>query len=435
MEERNGMDKDRMITHSRNKREKEGVRAIYEAAHLGRAVLSASRSAYAVTTEACMTDELPQANISFAAKILPVLSEKENSVICLHGIVAVLAMAAEGASEDSLKEILTALEFDSMDELRESMLAVKENPCSAFVSKNSLKLNRGEDNLELLDVFKQIMANQYHAFIEEKGSVGESSLKLENIADFKAKWVYKMERDASHERRFYHADRTSSHPAFLSVTESLRYYKDMYDESVMAVALPYKVNDEPIPYEMILIDNKEPLTECELRRILTNMRNGKCEVHFPEFTIENNHNLIPAMGKIGLVNIFNEYVKAFDRIATKPLYAKVFRQQAKIEVDKEGTVAGAVTKMMVCKTLCMTPRVEKFNFNRPFNYFVRNTDTGEIIFVGKVNHLTDCERIKPEVKMAMPAGGIFSILANRAMSPTIMREASRICKNDNKEKK
>ena len=39
--------------------------------------------------------------------------------------------------------------------------------------------------------------------------------------------------------------------------------------------------------------------------------------------------------------------------------------------------------------------VEKIVFDKPFHYFLRNTTTGEIIYMGKVNKLEDCNCTKP----------------------------------------
>ncbi|MBO5244973.1 MAG: serpin family protein [Selenomonadales bacterium] len=333
-------------------------------------------------------DAICDAYLSLPAKLLPLLSEKANSVICPHGISVVLAMAAEGASEGSLAEILCALGFESMEDLREAVLAAKTEACPAFTSENSLTLMQGKDDMVLLDAFKRVMEESYRATVSEKAVDSElSSLELENVADFKAKWAYKPKRDASHFRRFYHADGTSSHPAYLSAEAELRCYQGRSPQA-SAVALPYR----SIPYEMVLVDSEKPLTECELKSMLSMMEKSNCKVRFPEFAIENKHNLIPLMNRIGLTSIFNSYNEAFDRMATEPLYAEAFKQKAKIEVDQEGTVAQAVTTMLCTKTLCM-PRIDVFDFDRPFYYFVRQTKTGEIIFMGRVNRLTDCKRI------------------------------------------
>ena len=49
--------------------------------------------------------------------------------------------------------------------------------------------------------------------------------------------------------------------------------------------------------------------------------------------------------------------------------------------------------------------IEELVFNKPFQYFLRNTTTGEIVFMGKVNKLSDCEKQKP-VDVPLPIGSL-----------------------------
>lgn len=331
-------------------------------------------------------------NTDFSAKLLALLSEKDNSVISPYGIATVLAMAAEGANKSSLYEILNSLGFTSIEELREVVTSSISNPCDAFTSENALTLLKGKDAAELRETFKQILANEYAADISEDSSTGETTIQLKNIATFKASWAVEMERDITARKCFHNADGSLCKPAFLSCTEDLRYYKD--DEfwpTVKAVAVPYAVAGRCIPYELILVDSEKPLTESLIGEMLSNMQQDECEVEFPEFSIKSNYNLVPMMKKLGIRDIFDREMSALSGIATEPLYTETFIQKAEIQVDKNGTVAVAIT----CMTLCLKGGIsscDRFRFNKPFSYFLRNTNTGEIIFMGKVNKLSDCER-------------------------------------------
>ena len=72
----------------------------------------------------------------FVMKLLSQLSNEENSVISPYGIATVLSMAAEGANESSLNEILKGLGFASLDELRAAVLHAIKNPSDAFKSES-----------------------------------------------------------------------------------------------------------------------------------------------------------------------------------------------------------------------------------------------------------------------------------------------------------
>lgn len=336
----------------------------------------------------------------FIANLMSQLSDKDNVVISPYGIAAVLSMAAEGASGNTMDEILSCLGFDTMDELRTAMTDAVVNPSNAFTSENYVVLQRGKDKIALCEEFKKILTGQYAANVEEKESDGDAAVELCNVATFKAEWLVEMERDLTGKKSFHNADGSVCTPAFLSCTEELHYYRD--DEfwpTVQAVALPYKFNGSSIPYELVLVECEKPLTAVVIQEMLSHMHRDECDVEFPEFSIKSVFNLIPMMKTLGVQDIFNEENSTLDRIATEPLYAAAFTQEAEIQVDKNGTVAKAIT----CMTLCLKGGLshsDKFSFNKPFQYFLRNTNTGEILFMGKVNQLTDCERQTCSIDMS-----------------------------------
>ena len=333
----------------------------------------------------------------FPVKLLPLLNREENVVLSPYGMKSILSMVAEGARDESLEQILFVFGFERLEELRESVLAVQDARCSAFNSDNSIKLHKGEENLELLSKFKQILEERYDASIIECVNSGEATLFLENVANFKAEWFHLMDRDASHKICFHNADGSESYPAFLSATRDyLRYYDNEDDKYIQAVAIPYKLKNERIPYELVLVDTKDELTAEVLERVFNNMRLERCELFFPEFSAKTKYDLVSVMKCLGLNTIFTPDFPGFDKIATQPLYAERFTQEAEIVVDKNGTVAKAVTKMN-CLLGGFTNVAEKLIFNNPFHYFLRNTTTGEIVFMGKVNKLEDCNRTEQVV--------------------------------------
>ena len=334
--------------------------------------------------------------LTFPVKLLPLFDGADNAVICPYGIKTVVSMVAEGANDESLEQILEVFGFDSLDELRESVFDVQNMSCAAFKSDNSLELAIGDANLKLLPKFKQIMEERYNASVTESAFDSEASLSLRNVADFKAEWFHRMERDATYETSFRNADGSEVYPAFLSVTNDYpRYYNgekvDGKYTYVNAVAVPYQLNYERIPYELVLVEGNKELTTEVLEDIFSNLKIEECRVVFPEFSIKNKYDLVPVMEGLGLKTIFNQVSPAFDKISIQPLYAESLRQEAEIAVDEKGTVAKAVTE----EDCHIGDYIEEFDtivFDEPFHYFLRNTTTGEIIFMGKVNKLEDCER-------------------------------------------
>ena len=335
-------------------------------------------------------------NNLLAINLIPFLSNKENTVMSPIGIKTVLSMIAEGASKESLTEILTVLGIKNLDEIRRTVFTMQEGCCKAFSSENSLDLEKGQEGLELKEDFRRTMTDDYKVKITEAESEGLANLKLVNKADFAAKWAINLELDDSGENCFYNEDMTTSEPLFLRYDGSELKYCNGYkiDDRLVrikAVALPYVLDNKPIPYELVLIDTNMDWSEENLNYILDNMHTGDCEVYFPEFKIKNEHDLIPVLKNLGLKNIFDSGASRLDKIASQTLFVNGFGQNAEIVVDRDGTVATATTYAGLM-TLCIQDESNELRFTSPFLYLLRNTETGEIIFIGRVNNLLDCDR-------------------------------------------
>ncbi|KAG0425645.1 hypothetical protein HPB47_027198 [Ixodes persulcatus] len=60
--------------------------------------------------------------------------------------------------------------------------------------------------------------------------------------------------------------------------------------------------------------------------------------------------------------------------------------KAVVEVNEEGTEAAAATGVVAVNRLSGVPSLE-FNVNQPFLFFIRNTQTQDLLFAGQLNHL------------------------------------------------
>ena len=77
----------------------------------------------------------------------------------------------------------------------------------------------------------------------------------------------------------------------------------------------------------------------------------------------------------------------FDKIG-EDLYVSRILHKAKIEVDEEGTKAAAATAVMVNDTAAfIEEEIIDFIMDKPFVYVLQDTETGIILFMGRVNNL------------------------------------------------
>ena len=163
-------------------------------------------------------------NLKFSVKLLDLLSKEENIVISPYGIICVLAMVAEGANKNGVDEILACLDFKTLGRLRAN-LENNGNYCNKFKIENEITLMRGEDDIKLLESYKNKVSDNYPVHICEVFSdKKDTSMKIKNLSCFKAGWKYKMKRITTGNEMFQNADKKTCKPVFLKCTESLMYF-------------------------------------------------------------------------------------------------------------------------------------------------------------------------------------------------------------------
>ena len=73
----------------------------------------------------------------------------------------------------------------------------------------------------------------------------------------------------------------------------------------------------------------------------------------------------------------------FSRISDEEIFISFVLHQTFIENKEEGTEAAAATVAGFTRT-SLPPEPEVIDINRPFLYFIRETTTGTIVFMGLV---------------------------------------------------
>ncbi|KAF2882755.1 hypothetical protein ILUMI_23419 [Ignelater luminosus] len=168
-----------------------------------------------------------------------------------------------------------------------------------------------------------------------------------------------------------------------------------------AIELPYGKGDR-MSMIVILPRKGEPLSsflkqlaELPFSTVLDTLESAAEEygeedvqVYLPKFTITSDLNMNSVLDQMGIKDVFN--AETADLLGIFPHYLYVSRviQQAKIEVNEEGTVATAAAGA----SISYKSPPPKFYANRNFVYFIVDKVTKSIIFAGKVtNPNTICD--------------------------------------------
>jgi serpin B len=214
----------------------------------------------------------------------------------------------------------------------------------------------------------------------------ESLAILTNAVYFKGVWTRKFAKDNTRSLPFRPSAMTSVGVPFMHATEEVRYaeapgvqvLEKTYGKEgrmAMSIVLPTAVDGLPA------LEKK--LTEQTLRVWTSSLAPKTVEIQLPKFKIESTLPMKAALQTLGMRSAFEQGAADFSRIAPRGLVIADVVQKAMIEVDEEGTVAAAATYVEMGDPWASSgPPI--FRADHPFLFFLRDTRTGRILFMGRV---------------------------------------------------
>ena len=355
-----------------------------------------------------------KSDYTFEANVLKNLPEMENSVISTSGIKSVLALTSNGLGGESQKELLNALnitDIGAYNENYKNQMALNEN--SPFLSvkyneANSIWINNGTD---IKEEFSDTAKNYYNAsvgviknedlstinkWIEENYSEGAEientnfDVMLLNIAKFNGTWLVPFRESFTKEDIFYSADGDEDKVMFMnfdmpvSDENKFLYYEE---NGLKALSLEYGSSVEPYekytPYEMTFVLTEKEITSDILKNIFNGLKTDSVIVKIPKFNIKNEIDVASMLKNMGVNDMFDAALADLSSLTEESgYYISDVSQKAYISIDEKGTSAGAISEVDAVRSI--EDNKKEFIANKPFYYFIRNKETGEILFEGYV---------------------------------------------------
>ena len=373
-----------------------------------------------------------QAGNAMAFRFLRQIYNGENLICSTLSLQYALAMTANGASGETLQEIIDFLGYGSegIDTLNQySKILLEQLP--AVDLDVTLKVTDAllvNEQFPLLPTFKKTVEDYYYAavdnmsftdpaqvaarindwayrntngFIDKLLEPGELSpdavAYLMNALYFKAKWAGNeydpMFREyATIDDRFTLADGSSK---TVKMMRNVRYHSYAEMEGFKVLALPY-ANYKYYMYILLPDENNldgllEKLQTVSWSDIQSSFKiDAEVSLKLPKFDIENKFNLKDALQALGVKKAFNAGAAEFNGMfEPKPGYyywiEKVI-QKARIAVAEWGTEAAAVTVVEMLGESAPGPGKEpkRINFvaDHPFVYLIGESTSGTILFEG-----------------------------------------------------
>lgn len=341
---------------------------------------------------------------SLAYRINAQMNQNENYVFSPFSLKSAMAMAANGAAGATQSEMLSALGYTDINTLNADMRAVNTlyNKAGDIKLSTADSLWINEDYPELKSEFAKALKDNYDAetdkgtptslppkikaWVNEKSNGLQKDFNVELDDDFamaiinttylKAKWQSQFDADLTGKREFTNADGSKSQTDFMHDT----FYQDMYkDKDVQMVKLGYRDAERDFSfYAAIAPDGTD------LESYIPKLTNREIMLSLPRFKGHTNMNMNGIVNKLGAGTMFTKNAD-FSGIfgSDYPVFVSQIIQDTVIDVDEEGTEAASTTMMAMCGTAAMKEPPVEMTFDRPFTYFIRDNDSGEILFMGR----------------------------------------------------
>lgn len=383
-----------------------------------------------IYTEIYQKEVIDSAN-KFAFDLFkPVLADakgSENIMISPFSITSALSMTLNGAAGETFEAMKKALRLEgkTLEQINDTYLklmtemvpvderVVLEIANSVWVEKrlnvkqkfitdvqNWYKAEaRGIDvtNSDAVKIVNDWIAEKTHDKITDMLDYLDPDLAmlLINAVYFNGKWRNQFDKADTKEEPFYVTPSTPKTVPMMHQEENLKAAKD---NNLTIVDIPYGQGN----YSMLVIlpdadittfDVAESLTPSrwnEWMELLANNNTHKVELSMPRFKYKYKRLLNNDLIDLGMGVAFSDWAD-FRNISDQELQINRVIHQSFIETNEEGTEAAAATIVEITFISAgpnTEPLVWKVDIDRPFLYFIHETSTGTILFMGRVSDPT-----------------------------------------------
>ncbi len=363
-------------------------------------------------------------NTAFAADLWSKLrGEKGNVFFSPASISAALAMTYAGAGSETAKQMAKTMHFDGIPDVHASQGALLARLSSSGPDVPQLAIaNRlwSQNGMTLGAPFASTVKTNYGAGVELMDFVGASEpsrltingwvagktndkikdlipagaidvdtrLVLTNAIWFKGKWANAFAKSATKDAPFATPSGSANVPT-MHATIDARYGET---KDAQIVELPYQSKDPSKSLSMVIVlpSAKSGIAALETTPSfdtwIASLGHARVNIALPRFKTTQTLDLGTTLQSMGMKAAFLPSAD-FKAINDKmPLYITKVLHKAFVDVNEEGTEAAAATAVIIAtESASIPPPPKNFVADRPFVFFLRDTTTGAILFVGRIN--------------------------------------------------
>jgi len=366
-------------------------------------------------------------NNGFAADLYAKLREqKGNLFFSPYSISSALAMTYAGARGDTAAQMAKTLHFGlepaqlhpAFGSLTKSLNAAGKLNEFELSTANALWIQKGEKLLQdFLDLSKSAYGAEPHLvdfakateearqtinkWVEEQTRdkikelikpriLDESTvLVLTNAIYFKGRWAKEFTKGGTRAAPFTLADGEKVQAPMMTQKGYFSYWQG---DGMQVIELPYKGN---VLSMVIILPAKadglpaleKSLTGESLGKWIEALTNEEAILTIPKFKATSEFELGDALKKMGMPAAFSLPPADFSGMTgKKELFIGAVIHKAFVDVNETGTEAAAATAVVMMRGAAPRPPKNVFRADHPFLFFIRDTRSGAVLFMGRVTN-------------------------------------------------
>jgi serpin B len=346
--------------------------------------------------------------LSFLQRANETVDYDQNLIVSPYSAGVALSMLAEGA------EGQTRAEFD--DALNGCLFRAEDlgsNDSIVVKSANSVWVG---DNFSIKNKYVNLLEKEYDALVTTQNFLDPATVtainnwcaentegKISEVIDrltsndvmvlinalyFNAPWQREFDPDCTTDKVFHSVVGDKEVPM---MTQRGKFRYAQYQDCQM-IELPYAGGRYAmyvvLPPENWSVDAILPyIGESAFDAAMDMLSSREVVLTMPKFKLETSLILNKALQKMGVETAFSGAADFSGIAATGNLALSMVKQKCYIDVSEKGTEAAAVTVVNVRLTSAGMNPVARMTVDRPFLFFIRDIQDGNILFAGKIVNL------------------------------------------------
>ncbi|WP_394698618.1 serpin family protein [uncultured Methanospirillum sp.] len=217
----------------------------------------------------------------------------------------------------------------------------------------------------------------------------DTKLIITNVIYFKGSWAYPFDKNKIENDLFNLSDGRSVPVMMMHNSQNHVEYNYIENEDVQVLELPYANGKERHLSMVILLPKTSNMSAAEMvldpgtfSQLQKEMVKKKVQISLPKFTIHERYDLSQVLSYLGMSDAFSDKADFSGIDGTHNLYISDVVHSSYVDVNEEGTEAAAGSGVVPA-----TLSIEKnpvFRADHPFIFVIRDSETGVILFIGKM---------------------------------------------------